>query len=119
MTNLERATDLYQQIGSGKLLDAFEQYYAEGVVMEEPTGSRTGKEACRAYEHQFLDNVQEFHGMEIKAISEDVPNNKVLIEVAMDITFKGGHRVNMEQVAVQNWENGQITRERFYYNHQG
>ena len=34
----------------------------------------------------------------------------------MDITFKDGNRVIMEQVAVQKWENNQIVHERFYYN---
>jgi len=119
MTNLERATDLYNQVGQGKILEAFEQYYADGVVMEEPRGSREGKDSCRNYEQQFLDSVQEFHGMEVKSIAEDQANNKVHIEVAMDITFKGGHRVNMEQVAVQKWDNGKIVHERFYYNNEG
>jgi hypothetical protein len=54
--------------------------------------------------------------MEIKAIAEDIPNEKVLIEVSMDLTFKGGSRMSMEQVASQTWENGQIVHERFYYN---
>ncbi len=116
MTNLERATDLYTQVGQGKLMDAFEQYYAENVVMAEPKGTREGKDACRKSEEDFLASVEAFHGMEIKAMSEDTNNGKVLIEVDMDITFKGGHRTLMEQVAVQQWENGQIVHERFYYN---
>ena len=57
-----------------------------------------------------------FHNLEIKAISEDIDKGKVFVEVSMDITFKGGNRVNMEQVAVQQWEQGQIVHERFYYN---
>ena len=31
MTNLERATDLYIQVGQGQLMQAFETYYAENV----------------------------------------------------------------------------------------
>jgi len=31
------------------------------------------------------------------------------------VTFQDGMRVNMEQVSVQKWENGQIVHERFYY----
>ena len=58
--------------------------------------------------------MEAFHGMEIKALSEDADKRKVFVEVAMDITFKGGNRVNMEQVAVQQWENVQIVHERFY-----
>ena len=115
MTNLERATALYNQVGQGQILEAFDTHYADTVVMEEPRGSRSGKDACRAYEEQFVSSVQEFHGMELKAMSEDAAKGKVFIEVAMDVTFKDGNRVNMEQVAVQTWENGQIVHERFYY----
>jgi hypothetical protein len=115
MTNLERAKDLYNQVGQGQLMQAFETYYADKVVMEEPQGKREGKDACRKSEEEFMASVEAFHGMEVKAISEDSANEKVLIEVMMDLTFKGGHRVAMEQVAVQQWENGQIVHERFYY----
>ena len=94
MSYLEKSKQLYNQVGQGQLLEAFEANYAENVVVEA------------------------FHGMEIKAMSEDTDKGKVFVEVAMDITFKGGNRVNMEQVAVQQWENGQIVHERFYYNAQ-
>ena len=116
MTNLERATDLYNQVGQGQLMQAFETYYAENVVMEEPKGTREGKDACRVSEEEFLGSVEAFHGMEIKAMAEDSAKGKVLIEVSMDLTFKGGSRMSMEQVAMQKWENGQIVHERFYYN---
>lgn len=118
MTNLERASALYNQVGQGQILEAFNQHYADHVVMEEPRGTRNGKDECRNYEQQFVDSVQEFHGMEIKSIAEDAANGKVFIEVSMDITFQGGHRVTMEQVAAQSWENGQIVHERFYYDNQ-
>ena len=57
--------------------------------------------------------MEAFHSLEIKAISEDLDKEKVFVEVAMDLTFKGGNRVTMEQVAVQQWEQGQIVHERF------
>jgi len=119
MTNLERAKDLYGQVGQGDILGAFDQYYADDVVMEEPRGVRKGKAECRVYEEQFVSSVEAFHGMELKSLAEDSSTEKVFIEVSMDVTFKGGGRVNMEQVAVQQWANGQIVHERFYYDNQG
>ncbi len=116
MNNLENAKNLYAQIGQGQVLEAFETYYADNVVMQEPNGIREGKDVCRTYEEQFVSGIQEFHGMEVKSMAADESNGKVLIEVAMDITFKDGNRVNMEQTAVQQWENDQIVHERFYYN---
>jgi len=116
MTNLIKSKQLYAQVGKGQLLETFDANYAENIVMEEPSGKREGKASCRQYEEQFLNNVEVFHNLEIKAISEDVDKGKVFVEVSMDITFKGGNRVNIEQVAVQQWEQGQIVHERFYYN---
>ena len=116
MTNLERAKDLYSRVAQGQLMDAFETYYAENVVMTEPRGTREGKDACRKAEEEFLASVETFHGMDVTAFAADEEKGKVLIEVQMDVTFKGGQRVQMEQVAVQTWVNGQIAHERFYYN---
>ena len=116
MSYLEKAKQLYNQVEQGQILEAFENHYAEHVVMEEPSAKREGKDACRDYEEQFVNNVEAFHGMEIKAMSEDSEKSKVFVEIEMDITFKGGNRMKMEQVAVQQWENDQIVHERFYYN---
>jgi hypothetical protein len=37
--------------------------------MEEPAGRPEGKTACCTYEEQFLNNLEAFHSMEIKAIA--------------------------------------------------
>jgi len=115
MTLKEKATDLYNMIGQGQLLEGFDKYYAENIVMTEPRGTREGKSECRNYEVQFLNNVKEFHGQDVKNIAADEDKGTVFVEVAMDVTFQDGMRVNMEQVSVQKWENGQIVHERFYY----
>ncbi|WKN32495.1 nuclear transport factor 2 family protein [Porifericola rhodea] len=115
MSYKEKAQDLYNMIGQGQLLEGFDKYYAENVVMTEPRGTREGKSSCRDYEVQFLNSVEAFHGQEIKSIAADEDKGVVFIEVAMDVTFKGGPRVNMEQVAVQQWEGDKIVHERFYY----
>jgi hypothetical protein len=60
--------------------------------------------------------VQEFHGLDVKSVASDEANATTTVESAMDVTFKDGNRVNMEQVAVQQWEGDQIVHERFYYN---
>ncbi len=115
MTYKEKAQDLYAMIGRGELLDAFEKYYAPNVIMTEPRGTRNGKDACREYEVQFLDFIQEFHNLEVKAITSDEATGTVIHETSMDVTFKDGNRVTMEQTGVQKWEGDQIVSERFYY----
>ena len=115
MTLKEKTEDIYNMIGQGQLMEAFDKYYSENVVMTEPMGTREGKVACREYEEQFLNSIQEFHNLEVKAIASDEENGTVFHETAMDVTFKDGNRVHMEQTGVQQWENGQIVHERFYY----
>ncbi|MFY0652307.1 MAG: nuclear transport factor 2 family protein [Cyclobacteriaceae bacterium] len=115
MTLKEKTQDIYNMLGQGQLLEAFDKYYADNVVMTEPRGTYDGKTACRQHEEEFLGMIQEIHGMEVKAIGSDEEAGVVFHETNMDVTFKDGNRVLMEQTGVQRWENGQIVHERFYY----
>jgi len=115
MTLREKALDIYNLVGQGQLLDAFDKYYADNVVMTEPRGTREGKVLCREYEVQFLNSIKEFHGMEIKAITSDEEACITMHQTSMDVTFQDGNRMEMEQIGVQKWENGLIVHEQFYY----
>lgn len=42
-----------------------------------------------------------------------------MIESWFDVTFKGGQRMKMEEVGIQEWKDDQIVNERFYYNMPG
>lgn len=118
MSYKEKAQDIYQQLQQGKLLDAFDQYYGQDVVMTEPRGTRKGKAECREYEEQFLGNIEEFHSLEIVNLGSNEDEGVTFVESVMDVTFKGGQRAKMEQVAVQRWKGSHIVHERFYYNNQ-
>lgn len=115
MTYQEKAQDIYNMLGQGQLLEAFDKYYADDVVMTEPRGTREGKNVCRDYEVNFLNSVAEFHNLEVTKVAADEANGVTFVESMMDVTFKDGNRVQMEQVAVQQWRGDQIVHERFYY----
>lgn len=116
MTYKEKTADIYNMLGQGKLLEAFDKYYGDNVVMTEPRGTWEGKEACRAHEVDFLNYIKEFHNMEVRNITSDEANGIVMHETMMDVTFQDGNRATMEQVGVQKWEGDKIVHERFYYN---
>ena len=98
----------------GKILETFDAFYADDVVMSENlTEERVGKKANREYEIQFLENVQEFHGAEVGRVI--IGGDHAAVEWSFDITFKDGNRVKMQQVAVQTWKDGKIIREDFYH----
>ena len=99
---------------NGKLLETFDAYYADDVVMSENLkDERVGKAANRAYEVKFMENVQEFHGAKVGRVI--VEGDHAAVEWSFDVTFKGGNRVVMNQVAVQTWKDGKIIREDFYH----
>ena len=116
MNNLERIQDVYTQLGEGKALDAFDQYYADDVVMIEATGDkREGKARNREYEENFFASIKEMHGAGVDGFTSD-GNNITMVENWMDVTFKDGNRMKLEQIARQIWKDGKIVEERFYYN---
>jgi ketosteroid isomerase-like protein len=105
---------LNDDVLSGKAMEAFEKYYADDVVMQENSEEpRRGKDANRKAEEEFFSSVEAWNGGSVKASA--VNGDVSFSEWEMDITFKGGKRVKMSQVAVRHWKNGKIVNERFFY----
>ena len=117
MSTLENAQELYQMIGTGQMMEAFEKFYSPDIRMIEATGEiREGKDVNREFEIQFLSSIKEMHGGGTTAIAVDEQANTTMVETWMEVTFQDGNRVKMEQIARQKWEGNQIVEERFYYN---
>ena len=117
MSYLNKAKELNQMIFSGQILDAFEKYYHQDVLMIEATGeSWEGKELNRKREKEFVESVQEIHGGGIEGITSNEQDSTTMVESWMDVSFQDGNRMKLEQVAVQRWQGDQIIKERFYYN---
>lgn len=116
MGYLEKISDVYDHIAQGTAMDAFEEYYDEEVVMVLEDGTEVeGKDTNREREHEFFDSVEEFHGLEISGITSNEEDGITAVESTMTVTFKGADGpMDIEQVAVQNWDGDQIVRERFY-----
>ncbi|MEI7810137.1 MAG: SnoaL-like domain-containing protein [bacterium] len=107
--------DLAKMISEGKILEAFDKYYADNVSMQENEDeARLGKEVNRKYEEAFVGGITEVHSSMILGIATG--DNYSVIESSMDVTHKDWGRVARTQVAVQRWENGKIVKEKFYYN---
>lgn len=116
MSYKQKVKEMYDMLSQGQMMDAFEKYYAENVVMQEiGEDARVGKDANRQYELAFLQNVEAVHGMGVDSIASDEDNAVTHVENWMDLTFKGGNRVTLKQVAVQRWNGDQIVDEKFYH----
>ncbi len=116
MSYKEKITEMYNMIAQGKMLDAFDKYYAENVIMEEVgDDQKMGKTLNRAREEQFLKSVEDFHGMGVDAITSDEDAGVTMVENWMDASLAGMGRIFMKQVAVQRWEGDHIVHEKFYH----
>ncbi|MDX2151363.1 MAG: nuclear transport factor 2 family protein [Bryobacteraceae bacterium] len=105
---------LNRQVLAGDILGAFDRFYAEGVVMQENNAEPVvGKAANRAREEAFLASVEQFHGARV--LSTAVNGNVTFSEWELDATYKGAGRILLAQVAVREWKDGLVVRERFYY----
>ncbi len=105
---------LDQAVLGGKIMEAFEQYYADDVVMQENREPATiGKAANRERELQFVNSVEAFHGARV--LHKAVTGNVAFGEWEMDVSLKGVGRILLAQTVVREWKNGQVVAERFYH----
>jgi ketosteroid isomerase-like protein len=110
---------LDQAILTGKALEAFDELYAEDVVMQENSDAPfVGKAFNRNREIEFFSSIAEIHSAAVlsSAVSSTADGDVSFAEWEMDLTFKNGYRAKLSQVAVRRWKDGQIVHERFYYN---
>ena len=66
--------ELNQMILKGQILDAFERFYAEDVVMQENlTTPKVGKDVNRKAEQDFVGSIEQFHGAALlgSAVNDD------------------------------------------------
>jgi len=65
MNTRENVLAVIDGIQDGKVLETFDKYYSDDVIMSENGADpRVGKAVNRAYEQAFVDNV-EFHGARV------------------------------------------------------
>ena len=97
----------------GEILETFDRFYADDVVMSENgVDERVGKAVNREYEEAFVNGVT-FHGAEVGDVLVD--GDRAAIEWTLDFTPEGGERLVQKQVALQRWSGGKVVRETFYH----
>jgi ketosteroid isomerase-like protein len=105
---------LNQAILAGNALAAFDEFYADDVVMQENNEApRHGKAVSREFEVAFFSSIETFHGATCDASA--VNGDTSFSQWTWDLTFKGGPRIQMQQVAVRQWKAGKVAHERFFY----
>lgn len=106
--------DIKQLVLQGNAMQAFEKYYGEDVVMQENQNLPTvGKAANRQREEEFFAKVVEFRGAQVKNVA--FGENVIISEWFLDYTHQDWGKRTYDQVSVQEWKDGKVVRERFYY----
>lgn len=112
---LQALTDLNSLVLQGKSIEAFQKYYHQDVVMQENENTpTTGKEANLQRELEFYGAVTQFRSAHPLKVT--VGENYSMVEWHYDYTHKDWGVKNYTQVSVQEWQDGQIIKEKFYYN---
>ena len=116
MADLRTQVDqLNQMVLEGKILDAFEKFYDDTVVMQDNDyPARVGKDVNRQHEEAFVGGLTEFRGAKI--LNTLVSDDLAVTEWWFDYTHKDYGVRTYRQLAVQRWKNGKIVEEKFYYN---
>ncbi len=102
-------------IDNGQILEAFETYVAEDVVMDdqlEDDGPWEGKEANREREKEFVNFIDEVHNVELH--DEAVEGDVSFSEWTYHVTFKNGDVMDRRQIERRKWEDGEVTDVMFF-----
>ncbi|WP_106792828.1 SnoaL-like domain-containing protein [Aquimarina sp. Aq78] len=110
----EQVMALNAMIKKGLILEAFEKFYADDVIMQENENPPTfGKDANRELEKAFVSNITQFRNAEVTNVL--INDTISVVQWAFDFDHKEWGTRNYLQLAIQRWENGQIINEKFYY----
>jgi SnoaL-like domain len=106
--------DLIAKVVGGKALDAFDRYYADDVTMQEnEQPPRVGKAACRAFEEDFFSKIKAVRTYVCDGYV--ISDNKAYIVYRVDADHADWGTLKMSEVAIQEWSNGKVVREKFVY----
>ena len=112
----ERVAQLTDLIQRGQTLEAMEQYYADDVLMQEnETPPRVGKAVCLEHERRMLTNTTSLQATLLNQAIDEV-NGVVFSEWKFEFTDLLKQRFRLTEVSVQQWHNGIIYKETFFYN---
>lgn len=113
-TNVENLNNL---IKGGKIMEAFEKYYGDDVIIyENGNPPVTGKEQNRKREIIFFQEIEKLDSAEIKSVTFGGTDNHVsMTEWAIHIENKKGEKKIIYRVNVQHWKGDKIVNEKLYF----
>jgi len=104
-------------IKAGRILEAFERYYSEDIVIQvNGNPPIIGKEQNKKRELIFLQEIEKLNSAEIKSVTfGGVDDNVSMTEWVIDIENKNGEQKTIYRVNVQHWKDNKIINEKLYF----
>lgn len=118
MTKLKNNVEnLNALIKEGKIIDAFEKYYGEDVIIQvNGNPPIAGKEQNRKREMIFLQEIEKLNSADIKSVTFGGKEDNVsMTEWAINIENKEGIMKIIYRVNVQHWKDDKIINEKLYF----
>jgi ketosteroid isomerase-like protein len=118
MTTAEVANRLVELCRKGEFENAQKDLFADDAVSIEPHGTpdfaqeTKGLDAIIEKGKKWSEMVEEMHGGEV---SEPLlADNSFALTMNMDMTMKGGKRMNMKELCIYHVKDGKIVSEQFF-----
>lgn len=112
--NVDKLNALIQE---GKIMEAFEKYYGEEVVIQvNGNNPVVGKEQNRKREMIFLQEIEKLNSAEIKSVTFGGIDNQVsMTEWIINFEDKKNENRLIYRVNVQHWKDDKIINEKLYF----
>lgn len=113
----EKITILNNLVLAGRPLEAFEKFYHPDILMQENENAPTvGKEKNRLREEDFFSKAKGFYeNARVHEVAVDESAGVSMVKWSYNYHHdEWGHK-KYTQVSVQQWKNGQIIKEQFFY----
>src|SRR5271168_4017010 len=109
MPTRDHVIELIALVREGKFLEAIERFYAEDASMQENLDPpRVGLAALIENERNFLARVPDIH---LERFSFLVDGDRAAINWVFAFTDPKGRKIQLDEVAYQDWHDGKIVRE--------
>ena len=113
MPTKNQVAQLVRLVEANRILEAIDEFYDDNVSMQDNLNLPVvGKDANRERERAFFGGIT-VHGN--RALSVAIDGDQVVIHWLFEFTGGDGKRYRLDQLSHQDWRDGRIVRERFYY----
>ena len=115
-TVAQRVAELQGFINEGKIIEAMEEFYSDGISMRENSEAAiVGLEANIEREKEFLSIVKEWKWTKWHAVAVNEETGVAFLEYSFEFVSTDDQTITYEQATVQRWVDGKIVSERFYH----